>query len=139
MTLDENKTIPHRVLTEVFSQGRTDLIDQIFHKDFTCSTTSGEIKGTEDMKKTISINKGAFQDPQFTIEDQIAEGDKVVTRYTWSGIHTGEFMGAPPTGKQVTFTGTVIYRIVDGKVIESWDQFNALGMMQQLGVISVPK
>jgi len=139
MSLEESKTVPRRVLTEVFSQGKTGLIDEIFHNDFTSHTTSGKVKGTEGMKTTISMNRGAFKDPRFTIEDQVAEGDKVATRYTWSGTHIGEFMGAAPTGKQVTFTGIVIYRIADGKVIESWDQFDALGMMQQLGLVSIPE
>ena len=139
MSLEEKKTIPRRILTEVFSQGRIDLIDELFHKDLTSYTTSGEVKGTEGIRKTISMNKGAFKDPQFTVEDQIAEGDKVVTRYTFSGTHIAEFMGIAPTGKLITFTGVVIYRIVDGKVIESWDQFDALGMMQQLGIVSMPE
>ena len=135
MTLEENKTIANRVFTEVFSQARIDLIDEIFHKDFTSHTTSGEVRGTEGLKMTISMNKNAFEDSHFIIEDQVAEKDKVVTRYTWSGMHTGEFMGASPTGKKIIFTGMVIYRIADRKVIESWDQFDALGMMQQLGII----
>jgi len=87
MSSEENKTVPRRLLVEVFSQGRTDLMDEIFHKDFISHTTYGEIKGTEGMKESISMNKSTFGDPRFTIEDQIAEGDKVATRWTFTGIH----------------------------------------------------
>jgi steroid delta-isomerase-like uncharacterized protein len=77
----------------------------------------------------------AFPDAHWTIEDQIAEGDKVVTRFTARGTHRGDFMGAPPTGKQVSFTGIEIARIKDGKFVEGWFNEDHLGLMQQLGVI----
>ena len=77
----------------------------------------------------------AFPDAQATIEDLIAEGDKVVTRSTLRGTHRGEFMGIAPTGKHVTFTGIAIFRIEEGKIAEGWNNFDVLGLMQQLGVI----
>jgi predicted ester cyclase len=70
-----------------------------------------------------------------TIEDMLAEGDRVAVRLTARGTHTGEFMGIPPTGKQVTVTGTVICRIAEGKIQEDWFNSDALGLLQQLGVI----
>jgi len=74
----------------------------------------------------------------FTNEDLIAEGDRVVSRFTIRGTHKGVLMGIAPTNKPVTVTGIVIYRIVDGKVVEQWENINFLGMMQQLGVFPPP-
>jgi predicted ester cyclase len=83
--------------------------------------------------------RAAFPDLHGTIEDQIAEGDKVVSRMTYRGTHQGELMGIPPTGKQVTMSFIGIHRITAGKVAEGWVNFDALGMMQQLGVIPSPE
>ena len=83
MSLEEIKAVPRRLLMEVFSKGRTDIIDEIFHQDFISHTTHGDLKGTESMKGTISMNQSAFGDLRFTIDDQIAEGDKVATRWTF--------------------------------------------------------
>lgn len=80
----------------------------------------------------------AFPDTKMTVEQQIAEGDKVVTRWKAQGTHKGELMGIPPTGKQVTVTGISIERIVGGMIVESWEEFDQMGMMQQLGVIPAP-
>ena len=81
----------------------------------------------------------AFPDSYFTVEDMVAEGDKVATRKTFHGTHQGEFMGIPPTGQQVS-TGLIdVVRIVDGKVVEHWSMGDNLGLMQQLGVIPAPE
>ena len=77
----------------------------------------------------------AFPDMHVVVEDMIAEGDKVVSRYTIRATHQGEFMGIPPTGKQVSWTGIGIDRIKDGKFVESWMNEDNLGLMQQLGAI----
>ena len=82
--------------------------------------------------------RSAFPDIQFTIEDLIAEGDKIVTRYTARGTHRGDLQGIPPTGRQVTVTGIIISRFANGKFVEGWLDFDALGMLQQLGVIPAP-
>jgi steroid delta-isomerase-like uncharacterized protein len=97
-------------------------------------------RGPEDVKRFMSEFRQAFPDFHSTIEDQIAEGDKVVTRWTMRGTHQGEFRGIAPTGKQITVTGIGIFRFSDeGKVIESWDNFDQLGMMRQLGVVPSPE
>jgi predicted ester cyclase len=80
----------------------------------------------------------AFPNIHVTIEDQIAEGDKVVTRWTGHGTHQGELMGIPPTNKAVTVTGIAIDRIVAGKIVEHWENFDQLGMLVQLGVVPPP-
>ncbi len=81
----------------------------------------------------------AFPDSQLPVEDQIAEGDKVVTRWTCRATHTGEFQGMPPTGKYTTMTGTTIFRIANGKLVEGWTNADMLGLLQQLGAIPAPE
>ncbi len=82
--------------------------------------------------------RNAFPDMQFTIEDVIAEGDEVVVRWTFRGTHQGELMGTPPINNQVTVTGMSIERVSGDKIVETWDNYDALGLMQQLGVIPEP-
>ena len=82
--------------------------------------------------------RGAFPDSHFTVEDMVAEGDKVVTRKTFHGTHEGEFMGIPPSGRSVSMGLIDIVRISEGRVVEHWSEGDSLGMMQQLGVIPRP-
>jgi steroid delta-isomerase-like uncharacterized protein len=93
------------------------------------------IQGIEAFKQFTSGFFTAFPDLQTTIEDLIAEGDKVAVRQTWRGTHTGNFLGIPPTGKQVTFTSTEFYRVAGGKLAEEWVELDMLGLLQQLGAI----
>ena len=89
----------------------------------------------EFVRRIVDRFRAAFPDVHYTVEDQIAEGDKVVVRYRFRGTHLGAFQGMPPTGKQVTYTGILIYRIVDGKIAEQWTEFDLLGFLRQLGVL----
>jgi steroid delta-isomerase-like uncharacterized protein len=93
------------------------------------------IQGIEAFKQFTSGFFTAFPDLQTTIEDLIAEGDKVAVRQTWRGTHTGNFLGIPPTGKQVVFTSTEFYRVAGGKLAEEWVELDMLGLLQQLGAI----
>jgi predicted ester cyclase len=87
----------------------------------------------------VGMLASAFSDNEVTVDDQIAEGDKVVTRWSSKGTHSGEFFGIPATGKRVAGKGIGISRIVDGKIVEEWGESDMLGMMQQLGVIPPPE
>lgn len=87
----------------------------------------------------VSPFNASFPDYTHRIEDQVAEGDRVVTRFTWRGTHTEPFQGLPATGRAVSMTGLNIIRIVDGKIAEQWVMFDALGLMQQLGAIPTPE
>jgi steroid delta-isomerase-like uncharacterized protein len=89
----------------------------------------------EETEQFMRSLRAAFPDGRVTIEDMIAEGDKVVTRYNSRGTHKGDFMGIPATGKKVAVTGIVISRIAKGKIAEEWEEFDALGFMVQLGAI----
>ena len=95
-------------------------------------------EGREGLKKSIEMYRSAFPDLQFTIEDQIAEGDLVVTRWVGKGTHQGDLMGAPASGKTSEVGGVGIDRIENGQVVEAWGYWDALGMFQQLGLTGEP-
>ena len=139
MSAEENKAIYRRYVEEVSNEGNLDLVDEIFAR-YVSHQPDGhtEERGPEDVKRFIGEFHQAFPDFHCTIEDQIAEGDKVATRWTIRGTHQGEFRGIAPTGKQITVTGIGIFRFSEGKVVESWDNFDQLGMMQQLDAIPQP-
>jgi len=138
---EENKALARRVSEELYnSRGNPDATDEIYAPDFVAHDPNSpeEIRGPEGVKQLASAFRSAFPDMQSTVEDQIAEGDKVVTRYTFSGTHQGELMGIPPTGNRVQMTGIYMSRISGGKIVEEWYNYDVLGLMQQLGVIPPP-
>lgn len=135
----ENKTIMRRALKEVVNKGNLDLIDELVSPDFVDHTPfPGLPPDREGVRQSIGMLREAFPNLEITIEDLIAEGDKVVSRQTLRGTHQGEFMGIPPTGKQATWTGILIFRIADGKIVDQWIEQDQLGLMQQLGVVPPP-
>ena len=139
---EENKAILRRVTDEVFTQGNLDVVDELFAPSYVLhdpGVPGGELRSTESFKQQwVSMFRTAFPDLQPSVEDQVAEGDKVVTRYTGRGTHQGELMGIPPTGNEVVVSGTIMSPVSDGRIEEEWNNFDALGMMQQLGVIPPP-
>jgi steroid delta-isomerase-like uncharacterized protein len=117
---------------------QTDLSDleEFIAADFVShSTPPGLAPGIEGVKQMVSIFQNAFPDMDGAIEDVVAEGDKVVVRFSTTGTHQGEFFGIPPTGKRIRSTGINIFRIANGKIVEHWNNADDLGLMQQLGVI----
>jgi len=114
--------------------------DELFALNFVYhDPASGEDwHGPESVKQYATMLRAAFPDLHYTVEEQITEGDKVVTRYTASGTHQSELMGIAPTGNRVEITGISITRIENGKIEEIWEKYDTLGMMQQLGVVSLP-
>ena len=139
MSAEENKALVRRFVDEVQSGGNIDLIDEICSPEFVNhSTPPGISADREGIKILTAMFGGAFPNSYFTVEDMVAEGDKVVTRKTFHGTHGGELMGIPPTGRRVTMSLIDIVRISDGKVVEHWSVGDSLGMMQQLGVIPQP-
>jgi predicted ester cyclase len=137
MSTEENKALIRRFI-EVGNRGNvteiSTTLDELFVPDFVRHDPAGGFRSREDYKRFLFSLLAALPG-QFTIEDLIAEGDKVVLRYTFRGIHQGQWRGLPPTGKPVTFTGIFIYRMVDGKIVEGWENADALGLVQQLGLI----
>jgi steroid delta-isomerase-like uncharacterized protein len=139
MSTEENKSVVQRSYDEFFNTGNLALVDQFHSNDFVAHVLGlPPIQGLEALKQLASGYLRAFPDLHITLEDMIAEGDKVMTRVSWRGTHKGEFIGIPPTGKQVTVTGMYGYRIADGKIAKWWDYSDNLGLMQQLGVVPAP-
>lgn len=137
MSKEQNKALLSRIIKEVFHQGKMSLIDDLFAPGFVEheELPPGIPPGREAVKQLSTLFRSAFPDLTITIDDTIAEGDKVAVRCTWSGTHKGEFMGIPPTGKSVSFGVIDIVRIAGGKVVEHWGQMDSMRMMQQLGAI----
>lgn len=136
MTNTANKAIARSLIAGLTS-GNLDVVNELLATDFIAhmSGLPEPIRGVEAFKQYVSAHAVAFPDQHYTFEDAIAEGDKVVLRWTVRGTHTGEFKGIPPTGKQIAFSGVNIYRIASGKVVEEWSNFDRLDMLQQIGVI----
>jgi steroid delta-isomerase-like uncharacterized protein len=133
VSAEDNKAIFRRIVEEGFNKGNMSVLDELVAANHVNHTDN--VHGPEEYKRFITMYRAAFPDLHMAIDLQIAEGDKVVNRWTTRATHRGNLMGIPPTGKQVTVTGTHIARIVGGKIVEEWGNMDALGMMQQLGVI----
>jgi predicted ester cyclase len=131
---EANKALARRVIEELFTKHNVELIDEFFPDCVYRAPAVGELSG-EGYKQFLTQVLAAFPDGRWTVEDQVAEGDKVVTRWSFTGIHRGNLMGIAPTGKQVTTSCVMIDRIVGGKIAEEWEEYDALGMMQQLGAV----
>ena len=133
---EKNKALERRLVLEGFSKGNLAVVEELVAVDAVDhSATPGMPPGLDGVKLFVTTFRTAFPDFNYTIEDQIAEGDKVVTRVTWNGTHKGPFMGIPPTGKIISVTGIDITRWSNGKAVEHWSNEDIMGMMQQLGVI----
>ena len=139
MSAEENKALVRHFVDEVQSAGNIDVLDEICSPDFVNhSAPPGVPSNCEGVKQLTVTFRQAFPDSYFTIEDMMAEGDKVATRKTFHGTHQGEFMGILPTGQQVSIGLIDIVRIADGRVVEHWSMGDSLGMMQQLGIVPRP-
>ncbi|HET7637280.1 MAG TPA: ester cyclase [Ktedonobacteraceae bacterium] len=138
MSAEENKAIVRRY-REIHNSNNLAALDQIVDANIVShSGVPGMPPGLEGGKMVHNMFLSAFPDSQVTTEDLIADGDKVVERFTFRGTNKGSFMGAPPTGKQVTATGMSVFRFANGKIVEHWGENDALGVMQQLGLIPMP-
>jgi len=139
MSTEKNKAIVRRIAEEIWHKGNLAAVDEIFATNFVGHIPGmPDISGSEGVKQFVTGYRNAFPDIHWAIADEIAEGDKVVTRYTVSGTHQGDFMGISPTGKKVIYTALSINRFASGKIVEFWGIADALGLMQQLGVIPPP-
>ena len=135
MSTEENKAFLRTWVEEVWNKGNVALVDQMVAANYLYHDPQNPLHGPDGFKGLHAMYRSAFPDLQFTIEDMVAEGDKVAWRYTGSGTHQGELMGIPPTGKRAVVTGILISRIVNGQFVEDWNTIDLLGMLQQLGVI----
>ena len=133
---EENKALARR-WADIFNQDNLDLVNEIYAPDVVGHDPAmpEDIRGVEGAREFYSMYRSAFPDTEITVEDQVAEGDKVVTRWTARGTHQGEVMGVQPSGNRVEVMGITISRIEGGKIAEEWDIYDALGMMQAIGAV----
>ncbi len=132
MSSDDNKAVVRRFIDEIFDQGTVSAVDELVDDSFVPHTWPS-VTGKEDFKETVVRMARAVKDPHHTIEDMVAEGDRVSVRLTSHAVQNGDVMGIPAAGKAYTIAEQHIFRVVDGKVVEYWHVADMLGMMQQIG------
>ena len=135
MSAEENKALVRRFVEEFWNEGNMSAADELMAVDAAIHMPTGEVVKIDGLKSFAGTFRGSFPDWHSTVEELIAEGDRVAERWTGRGTHRGELRGIPPTGKRVEVPGSVFYRIVDGKIVEVRGQLDMLGLMQQLGLI----
>jgi steroid delta-isomerase-like uncharacterized protein len=134
---ENNKAIVRRLIEEVWNKGNLSMTDELFAPNYEGHDVSTPDfgRGPESEKMRVILYRNAFPDVRLTIEDIIAEGDTVMTRWSCRGTHKGELSGIAPTGKQFTISGITVARLAHGKIAEAYVNWDALGLMQQLGVV----
>src|SRR5215210_1633400 len=135
---EENKGIARRAFEEVYGNRNPDAADEIYAPDFVDhdpGTPEEMRRGPDGVKQQATMYGVAFPDIQMTVEEQVVEGDRVVTRWSAQGTHEGQLMGVPASGKQVTVSGITIARLADGKIQEEWSNWDGLGLMEQIGAM----
>jgi steroid delta-isomerase-like uncharacterized protein len=135
---DENKALVRRYFEEIWEKGNLGAADELFATDFVRhgpAATEGVVRGLEGFKHLVTLYRTAFPDFRVPIEEVVAEGDRVVARWTAHGTHQGELMGNAPSGNRVTVTGILIDRVSGGKIEEEWADYDTLHLMQQIGAV----
>ena len=134
---ESNKNAVRRLFEEVWNKGYLPVADELIASTYEHHDPSMPDlgRGPEAEKKRVTLYRNAFPDLRFTIEDVIAEGETVMARYSVRGTHKGDLSGIAPTGRQATVSGMSIVRFAGGKMVEGWGNWDALGLMQQLGVV----
>lgn len=142
MSIEEIKARARRFV-EAYNKGKAAflaLMDEGYATDVVIHTSIGEdISGIKNYKQHVSEEFSAFPDMHMTFDDLIVEGNKIATRFTWTGTHKGEYRGIPPTDKKITIWGINMARMTGGKIVEEWIRYDTLGTMQQLGLVPTPK
>jgi steroid delta-isomerase-like uncharacterized protein len=142
MSVEENKALTRRSW-EIGTEGSLDTLEdalqEVYADDVVMHEPDEDVRGIEGLKQFISMIRSALPDLRITLEDDLGEGNKVVSRWMAQGTHQGELMGIAPTGNQLTFTGITIHRIEDTKIVEEWSNWDALGVMQQIGAVPTPE
>lgn len=141
MPAEENKATARRFYEELFGQENLGVVDEIVDPDFVLHDTSipgGGVRGREGLKEFTVMYRSVFPDLEMDVRDQVAEGEKVGTRFVARGTHSGELMGIGPTGNRVEIGAFTLHRFSDGRIAEDWANYDALGMMRQLGVVPSP-
>ncbi len=139
---DANNAIAVRFFESVWNKGDFGVLDTLISPDADDHSTVGgqpkTEKGSASFRAIVSMFRAGMPDIRLTIDDEVYAGDKVVHRWHLVGTDTGGLMGMPPSGKQLTFSGTTVVRMADGKIVERWANVDELGLLQQLGVVPPP-
>jgi steroid delta-isomerase-like uncharacterized protein len=136
MSVDENKAIVRRFFEELWNAKRLDRVDEFVAQDYVDGNAlPGQAPGLDGAKQKWAMYFVGIPDLTATIHDLVAEGDRVVVRFTAEGTHQGRLLGVPATGKRVRVSGISIYRLAEGRLVEHWEEGDRLGLLQQLGVI----
>jgi steroid delta-isomerase-like uncharacterized protein len=138
MSTEEHKALVRRFDEEVWNGRNLSRVDELFADSHIFRAAGSPPLDREGHRQMIAHFQDAFPDGRNTSEELLAEGDKVVQRWTFRGTHHGAFQGIPPTDRPVTLTGISIWRVDGGTIVESWHELDSLGLMQQLGVIPTP-
>lgn len=140
MTPEESKELVQRFYDEAWNANNLDVYDELVAEDFVDhQALPGLPPGREGFKQLNAMFRSAFPDVRVDVDAHAAEGDRVACRWTSTGTHQGDLFGIPPTGRKVTVSATVIYRIEDGRLAEGWISRDDVGMMRQLGVLPGPE
>ena len=129
--MNQNKEVVRKVYEECINTGRLDSLDALVSTEYA--------GGVAAFRANVAELRAGFPDIRFTIEDLVAEGDRVALRWTWVATHEGRFRGTAPTHKRVTNSGIMIYQLRDGRIVRNWLETDRLGVLQQLGVVPAPK
>lgn len=139
MLMQEARSVVRGFIEDVINQGNIDAADQYFWEDMVEQVPfPGQGPGIEGLKDVLRMMRSAFPDMHWTVEEQIAEGDRVMTRFEWTGTHQGNFLGVPATGRAVKTWGMVIDRLEEGRIKDTRILMDALGLMMQLGAVGSP-
>jgi steroid delta-isomerase-like uncharacterized protein len=141
MSAEARKALERRLIEEVWNKGNLDFAEECFTPDYVNHDPSSPegIRGPEGFKQNVAAIRAAFPDFRMEIVDQVAEGEKVVTRYVITGTQKSELAGIPPSGRRIEVAGMGIDYFRGDKICESWEYYDMLGMMQQLGAIPYPE
>jgi predicted ester cyclase len=138
-TLAQNRAIGRRVLLELWGEGNLALADELYAPNYIDHVGSGpepsRVSGPDGIKQGVTLFRTAFPDLAYTVEDEMAERDLVLTRFSARGTNLGPFLGHAPTGRVVTYSGFDMNRIAGSRIVESWVSYDALGLLQQLGLV----
>ncbi|HET8631748.1 MAG TPA: ester cyclase [Thermomicrobiales bacterium] len=132
------KALIRRYWGEPFNTGNLAVVDEVVAADYVWHGGGREVRGPEGCKSLFAPFLTGFAERQWTADGQIAEGDQVATRWTFTGTHVGPFRGIPPTGRRVTTTGIVVSRVVGGRVVEEWEWMDGAGLLRQLETATTP-
>ncbi len=140
MSAEDNKALVRRWFEELFNEAKLDVADEIVTPDHVSHDTSTpeHPPGPEGERQLVNLVRGAFPDGRISIEDLVAEGDRVAVRWTFRGTHRGDFMGVAPTGNQVEMGAMDLLRIAGGKIAETWSNVDMMAMMRQLDAVPAP-